>query len=74
MFMSERMEEITMEETRMPQRGAISISCIKVEIHHTNGKITFGAPEKKDSELCLFNAGNLSEYLKAVQNNRILLK
>jgi len=29
-LMSERMEEITIEETRMPQRGAISISCIKV--------------------------------------------
>jgi len=73
MLMSERMEEITMEETRMSQRGAISISSIKVEIHHTSGKFTVGALERK-CELWLFNAENLSEYLKAAQNNRILLK
>jgi hypothetical protein len=55
MLMSERMEEITMEETRMQQRGAISISCIKVEIHHTSGKFTVGAMENKKtaSSVCL---------------------
>jgi hypothetical protein len=50
------MEEITMEETRMPQRGAISISCIKVEIHHTSGKFPVGALEeekKTASSACL---------------------